>query len=135
MVIDSHVHFWKYDKKRDQWMKDMKVLQQDYLPGTLAATFKRNEIDGCVAVQADQSELETHFLVELSKTSPIIKGVVGWIDLRAPNVKERLEYFSQYGIIKGYRHIVQGEPLEFLYRQNFREGMKHSFHIIIHMTC
>lgn len=62
MVIDSHVHFWKYDKKRDTWMKDMKVLQQDYLPATLAATFKRNEIDGCVAVQADQSELETHFL-------------------------------------------------------------------------
>lgn len=105
-------------------MKDMKVLQQDYLPGTLAATFKRNEIDGCVAVQADQSELETHFLVELSKTSPIIKGVVGWIDLQSPNIKERLEYFSQYGIIKGYRHIVQGESADFLYRQNFREGIE-----------
>ena len=37
MVIDSHVHFWKYDKKRDAWMKDMKILQQDYLPATLAA--------------------------------------------------------------------------------------------------
>ena len=87
MVIDSHVHFWKYDKKRDTWMKDMKILQQDYLPVTLAPTFKRNEIDGCVAIQADQSELETHFLVELSKTNTIIRGVVGWIDLRADNVR------------------------------------------------
>ena len=124
MVIDSHVHFWKYDKKRDTWMKDMKVLQQDYLPATLSATLKRNGVDGCVAVQADQSELETHFLVELSKTNPVIQGIVGWIDLRAPNVSERLSYFSQYGIIKGYRHVVQGEPLDFLAGSDFQRGIR-----------
>jgi L-fuconolactonase len=124
MIIDSHVHFWKYDKKRDAWMKDMKVLQQDYLPATLVPTLKRNEVNGCVAVQADQSELETHFLVELSKTNPIIKGVVGWTDLRATNVEARLEYFSQYHVIKGYRHIVQGEPLDFLDGKDFRNGIR-----------
>ena len=124
MVIDSHVHFWKYDKKRDEWMKSMKILQQDYLPSTLAPTFKRNEVDGCVAVQADQSELETHFLVELAKTYPIIKGVVGWIDLKASNIDERLEYFSQYTIIKGYRYIVQSEPNDFLYKQEFHRGIQ-----------
>ena len=123
MVIDSHVHFWKYDKQRDSWMKDMKVLQQDYLPGTIAGTLKRNEVNGCVAVQADQSELETHFLVELSKTNPIIKGVVGWIDLRAPNIEDRLQYFSQYNIIKGYRHVVQGEPIDFLKDGHFQKGI------------
>jgi L-fuconolactonase len=123
MVVDSHVHFWKYDKKRDAWMKDMKILHQDYLPGTLAATLKRNEVDGCVAVQADQSELETHFLIELSKTYPIIKGVVGWIDLQAENIAERLEYFSQYNIVKGYRHVVQGESNEFLNNGNFLRGI------------
>ena len=33
MTIDTHVHFWKYDKKRDAWITDkMKILQQDYLP-------------------------------------------------------------------------------------------------------
>lgn len=113
MVIDSHVHFWKYDKKRDAWMKEMKILQQDYLPSNLASILKRNEVDGCIAVQADQSELETHFLVELSKTYPVIKGVVGWIDLRASSIEERLEYFSQYKMIKGYRHIVQDEAIDF----------------------
>ena len=58
-------------------------------------------LDGCVAVQADQSELETHFLVELAKTHDIIKGVVGWVDLQNENIEERLQYFSQYPIIKG----------------------------------
>ena len=45
----------------------MKVLQQDYLPETIAQTLKRNGIDNCVAVQAYPTELETLFLVELRK--------------------------------------------------------------------
>jgi L-fuconolactonase len=123
-MIDAHVHFWKYDKKRYDWIdKDMKILQQDYLPEHFALTMKRNEISGVVAVQAEQSELETHFLVELAKTHPAIRGVVGWVDLQADNVEARLQYFSQYNIIKGYRHIVQGEPNDFLVSQNFRRGV------------
>ena len=91
MQVDTHVHFWKYNKTRDAWItNDMKTLQQDYLPQTIAQTLKRNEIDGCVAVQADQSEVETLFLMELSKTHDIIKGVVGWIDLQNENIEEPL---------------------------------------------
>jgi L-fuconolactonase len=125
MTIDTHVHFWKYDKARDAWITDnMKVLQQDYYPEYLALSLKRNGIDGCVAVQASQEEVETRFLVELSKTHDIIKGVVGWIDLRANNLEERLEHFSEYKIIKGYRHIVQAEPDDFLLREDFQRGVK-----------
>jgi L-fuconolactonase len=123
-VIDSHVHFWKYDKKTYDWIDNsMKTLQQDYLPEHLSLVAKRNNVDGVVAVQATQTEMETHFLVELAKTHSIIKGVVGWIDLQAGNIEERLRYFSQYPIIKGYRHVVQGEPLDFLARENFRRGV------------
>lgn len=125
MTIDTHVHFWKYDKKRDAWMDDMKILQQNYFPENIAQTLSRNGIDGCVAVQADQSELETHFLVELANTHPIIKGVVGWIDLQNDNIEERLAYFSQYPIIKGWRHVAQGEPLDFLLRKNFQRGISY----------
>ena len=122
--LDAHVHFWKYDKKRDAWITDnMKVLQQDYLPHTLAGTLKRNGVAGCIAVQADQSELETLFLAELAKTHPIIKGVVGWVDLQNENIEERLQYFSQYPVIKGWRHIVQGEPDDFLLRPDFQRGV------------
>jgi len=123
MTIDTHVHFWKYNKQRDGWMDTMKILQQDYLPENISLTLTRNGVDGCVAVQADQSELETHFLIELAKTHPIIKGIVGWIDLQNENVEERLAYFSKYPIIKGWRHIVQGEPGNFLSGKNFRRGL------------
>lgn len=125
MVVDSHVHFWKYDKVRDAWITDnMKILQQDYLPEHLAPTLKRNGVDGVVAVQASQEEVETRFLAELAKTHPEIKGVVGWLDLQADNIAERLEHFTQYSSIRGYRHVVQAEPDDFLLRPNFQRGVQ-----------
>jgi L-fuconolactonase len=124
MQVDTHVHFWKYNKKRDTWItNDMKILQQDYLPQTIAQTLKRNDIDGCVAVQVEQAEVETLFLMELSKTHDIIKGVVGWIDLQNENIEERLQYFSRFPIIKGWRHIVQAEPNDFLLRKKIQRGI------------
>lgn len=125
MIIDSHVHFWKFDKVRDAWITDdMKILKQDYLPEHLSLSLKRNDVDGCVAVQAGQTEYETHFLVELSKTHSEIKGVVGWVDLLKKNLDERLHFFSQYNIIKGWRHIVQAESNDFLLREDFQQGIK-----------
>jgi L-fuconolactonase len=33
MVLDSHVHFWKYNKAEFPWIDgSMKILQEDYLP-------------------------------------------------------------------------------------------------------
>lgn len=128
MIVDSHVHFWKYDKFRDAWItNDMKVLQQDYLATTLEGTLKRNGVDACVAVQADQSELETHFLVELAKTHSFIKGVVGWVDLQAANAESRINYFAQYPVIKGWRHVAQSEPDDFLLRPAFQRGLRALF--------
>ena len=125
MIIDTHVHFWKFDKKRDAWITDdMKILKQDYLPAHLIPTLKRNDVDGCIAVQAGQSEYETHFLVELAKTHPEIKGVVGWTDLLGKNMEERLQFFSQYNIIKGWRHVVQAEPDDFLLKEDFQNGIR-----------
>ena len=64
------------------------------------------------------------FLVELSKTHPEIKGVVGWVDLLNKNLEERLQFFSQYNIIKGWRHVVQSEPDDFLLRTDFQNGIR-----------
>lgn len=123
--IDSHIHFWKYDPKYYSWIDNsMKMLQKDHLPEHVAQTFERNGIDGCVAVQAATSEFETQFLVELAKTHPLIRGVVGWVDLSAENADERLEHFSGYPVIKGYRHIVQSEPDDFMLNASFRRGIK-----------
>ena len=125
MVIDSHQHFWKYDPVKYSWIDDsMKVLQKDFLPSNLGPILKSNKVDGCVAVQADQSEAETEFLLRLAHENDFIKGVVGWVDLRADDVNKRLAHFSQDKKLKGVRHIVQEEPdPEFMLRKDFQNGI------------
>ena len=127
MVIDSHQHFWEYDPVRYAWIDDsMKVLQKDFLPADLGPILKDNKVDGCVAVQADQSEAETEFLLRMAGENDFIKGVVGWVDLRADNIAERLANFSQDKKLKGVRHIVQEEPdPEFMLRKDFQNGIGH----------
>jgi L-fuconolactonase len=108
--IDAHQHFWIFDPVRDSWINDdMSVIQRDFLPGDLEPVLQANGIDGCVAVQADQSEMQNDFLLDLADYNPFIKGIVGWVDLRAENVEERLEYYSTFGAMKGFRHVLQGE--------------------------
>ncbi len=81
-------------------------------------------LDGCLAVQADQSEKETLFLLELADSYSPIKGVVGWVDLRAENCAARLGYFSQFARLSGFRHIVQAEPHDdFMLRADFLRGI------------
>src|SRR5690625_5615377 len=93
--IDAHQHFWKYDAETHSWITDeMKVLKHDFMPTDLKKELEGDGFDGCVAVQADQSEEETQFLLELAEEYSFIKGVVGWLDIRAKKFEEKLEYYA-----------------------------------------
>jgi L-fuconolactonase len=124
-MIDAHVHFWKYNKIKDAWITDeMRMLQRDFLPQDLHPQLVNNNIDGVIVIQADQSENETEFLLELANTTPEIKGIVGWVDLQSANVEKRLLYYSKFNCVKGFRHIVQSEPDGFLQNKKFLNGVK-----------
>lgn len=126
MKIDSHQHFWRYSPKRHSWINDkMAVLKRDFLPNDLQKEIAGNGVDGSVAVQADQSEEETEFLLKLAADNDIIKAVVGWVDLRAENVEDRLAYFaSKKEKLKGFRHVVQAEPdVDFMLGKAFQRGI------------
>jgi L-fuconolactonase len=122
--IDSHQHFWKFDPVRDSWIDNsMQKIQRDFLPEDLLPLLQENQFSGCVAVQASQSEDETNFLIDLASKNDVIKGIVGWADLRDKNIAERLHHFSSYKKLKGFRHVVQGEADDFMFREDFRNGI------------
>ena len=124
MRIDSHQHFWKYDALRDSWIDDsMKVIRRDFFPEDLMPILEEYNIDGCVAVQADQSEKETTFLLDFAEHNDGIKGVVGWVDLCADTVEDRLIHFSKNPYFKGVRHILQSEKEDFVLRKDFQNGI------------
>jgi L-fuconolactonase len=109
--IDSHQHFWKFDPVRDSWINDeMKLIQKDFLPEDLKTVLKQNGFDGCVSVQSDQSEEENNFHLQHVEKFDFIKGIVGWVDLRSQTIEERLQYYSVFKKLKGFRHVLQAEP-------------------------
>jgi L-fuconolactonase len=125
MKIDSHQHFWNYDPERHGWINEsMSRLRRDFTPEDLQKIYAANNIDYCVAVQVDQTEEETLFMLSLAEKFPFIKGVVGWLDIRAENLEERLEFYSNFDKLVGLRHIVQEEAdVNFMLRDSFMNGI------------
>ena len=110
MTIDAEVHFWKYGKATGATpIRNNKIMQEDYLPSGISLNLQRNRVDACIAVAAEPAEVETRFLAELALTHPVIRAVIGWIDLKEKNAGERIEKLSAYTAIKGFKLDVSGE--------------------------
>lgn len=111
LKIDAHQHFWIYDEVRDSWISaDMAVLRADFMPPQLLPELQQNHFDGCVVVQSDQSQAENLFQLKNAEAHDFVKGVVGWVDLRSEDIDDQLSALSGYDKLKGFRHILQGEP-------------------------
>jgi L-fuconolactonase len=125
MHIDSHQHFWIYNPDEYGWIDDsMAAIRRDFLPADLKPEMNRNDFHGSVAVQARQTVGETRWLLELAETSPSILGVVGWADLRSPDIRSQLNILAQNPKLVGIRHIVQSEPDDrFLLQPDFLRGI------------
>jgi len=122
--IDSHQHFWHYHPQKHEWIDDaMAAIRKDFLPLDLQPVLQQYSIDGCVAVEADQSEAETNFLISLQQQHDFIKGIVGWVDLRAADIKERLAYYKECKAVKGFRHVLQSQEPAFMLQPAFIQGI------------
>lgn len=125
LKIDSHQHFWQFTEQDYGWIgEEDKVIKRDFLPAQLSELLLENNIDGCVTVQARQSLEETHWLIELAEQNDFIKGVVGWIDLKADDLDTQLAGYQSKPSLKGFRHVLQGEPdPNFMLETNFVRGL------------
>jgi len=111
MRIDSHQHCWNYSAAEYPWISaGMERLACDHLPGDLEAVARPVGVVGSVAVQARQSLAETRWLLGLAKKHPLIRGVVGWVDLRSERVADDLAILADDEKFVGVRHVVQDEP-------------------------
>jgi len=124
MRIDAHQHFWIYNPREYDWIDGkMASLRRDFLPADLKPLLDRAGFDGSVLVQVRQTLEETCWLLELAENSPFIVGVVGWVNLRSPQVRLDLESLCGKSKLVGIRHIVQAEPDDFLSDPNFLHGI------------
>jgi L-fuconolactonase len=121
--VDSHQHFWEYDEQQYSWIQPDWPIRRSYLPADLKPLLRDTGFDGCVAVQARQSIEETRWLLGLAEQNRFVAGVVGWVDLRSPDVGEQLLDISHPKLV-GVRHVAQDEPDDrFLVGKEFVRGI------------
>lgn len=125
MLLDAHVHFWRYTVEEFGWIGDeMAALRRDFLPEDLQPELHAAQVQGAIAVQARHSLQETRWLLELAARHPWIQGIVGWVDLCAADVDDQLAEFASNPAFVGVRHILQAEPdRNFLLRDDFQRGI------------
>lgn len=99
-------------------------IRHNHLPPDLEVELHKVQLDCCVAVQARQSLEESRWLLSLADKHPIIKGVVGWVDLRSERIDEQLAELSRHQKFVGVRHVVQDEPDDnFMLGADFQRGI------------
>src|SRR5712692_10564185 len=125
MKVDTHQHFWRYNTREYPWMgPTMDILRRDHLPDDLVPLLESMGIEGTVSVQARQCLEESQWLLDLADQNPFIKGVVGWVDLRSPRLREQLERFCKNRKFRGVRHVLHDEPDDqFMMRPDFLLGI------------
>lgn len=113
MKIDAHQHYWDYEGHSGHygWMGDAEAaLRRNFLPGDLEPLLSQAGYAGTVVVQAREVEAETDDLLALARRTPSILGVVGWLDLCAADVEDRLDRAAADPKLRGLRMAIHDRP-------------------------
>ena len=106
--------------------ENMGILKKDYGVDQIEPEVTHCGIEGLVSVQARQIIEETDWLISIAKNSELVRGVVGWVDLRDERkLGEQLERLKNENYLKGVRHVVHDEPDDnFILGKKFNEGIR-----------
>jgi L-fuconolactonase len=108
--IDAHHHLWRLADRPGRWPPpELAALHRDFTPDDLAPLLAAGGIDGAVLVQTLEDEAETAAMLALAAGSPLIRGVVGWTDLKAPDAPERIARLARDPLLRGLRPMLQDD--------------------------
>lgn len=128
-TVDAHHHLWDPRRREYPWMagEALAPIRRPYtledlrqvLPPTVSRT---------ILVQTVSSAEETEeFLATAAASAGLVGGVVGWADLTAPDIAERLAAVRALPggeLLVGIRHQAQDEPdPRWLLREDVRRGL------------
>lgn len=108
MKIDAHFHSWQLARGDYGWLTPaVGVIYRDVAVADWQAQAAVHGIQGGVLVQAAPTEAETWHLLGLAQANPCVLGVVGWVDLLAPDALQRVGALAQHHLLKGLRPMLQ----------------------------
>jgi L-fuconolactonase len=113
--IDAHHHVWDLAVRDQPWITGdaMAPLRRSFGIDDLGSDAAAAGVTATVVVQTVADVTETEELLDLALATPLVGGVVGYVDLAAPDVGEQLDRLRERpsGIwLAGIRSLVQDEP-------------------------
>lgn len=110
-MIDAHQHFWRLDRGDYDWLTpEQGILYRDFQPDDLAPLYEGSGVGRSVLVQAAATIEETRYLLDLAARTPFVAGVVGWVDMMAPDAALQLEELAADPGLLGIRPMIQDVP-------------------------
>jgi predicted TIM-barrel fold metal-dependent hydrolase len=114
LVIDAHHHFWDPAAADYSWIAGAySPLRRRYGPEHLGPEIRSAGVSGTIVVEALPHLDETYRLLEVVHKVEWVTGVVGWVDLTAPDVADTIGMLlsaSGGEYLVGIRHPVHDEP-------------------------
>ncbi|HET7793540.1 MAG TPA: amidohydrolase family protein [Rhizobacter sp.] len=107
-IIDAHQHFWRLADRAGQWPPASLVeIHRDFGPADLQPFLERCHVSGTVLVQSLPSVADTEYLLQLAERHAFVRGVVGWVDLKAADAAAQIDRLAQHRQLKGLRPMLQ----------------------------
>jgi L-fuconolactonase len=115
-VLDSHVHLWDLAVRDQAWIPAGSPLRRTFGAGDLRAALAGTPVDGVILVQASNDAGETTDLISCAEREDLVRGVVGWADLRSPGFPAALSALAATGWLAGLRHqaLAEADPAGWL---------------------
>ncbi|WP_299843191.1 amidohydrolase family protein [uncultured Paracoccus sp.] len=126
-MIDAHQHFWQLGRGDYAWPNaDVEPIFRDFGPSDLAPLIEAAGIDQTVLVQATPTVAETEFLLQIAARTPFVAGVVGWVELTAPDAVATIERLQADPALKGLRPMLQGiEDTDWILQAAAEPALRH----------
>jgi L-fuconolactonase len=118
-IIDSHVHFWRIGGPGQTWPDaQWPLIYRDFGPADLLAAQSAAaaalgtsgsplEMRRVVLVQSQPDDRDTDWLLELAAGTPLVAGVVGWVDLVSAWAPTRIAHLARHSKLRGLRPMLQ----------------------------
>lgn len=125
-MIDTHVHFWDRQLDSFWWLtEEMNAIRRPFAPDDVRPHLAAHGFEASLFVQTLPSVDETREYLALAANDDVFAGVVGWVDLTAPDVADVLAELGESGGLVGIRHQVHDESDPgWLVRDEVRRGLR-----------
>jgi L-fuconolactonase len=109
--IDAHLHLWDLTVSEYAWLgPQFGPLHASWSADQAEPELRRAGMDGAILVQAEDSRVDTRFMLDMADSHDWVLGVVGWVQLDSTDAARRdLDTWTRHPRFCGVRHLLNDD--------------------------